>query len=71
LLASLKAELLTTCGLTLQPRISAAYIAEEFRDGDFEAQRVTAGIPEQVLGITVCNIPVGSAGFVKAYLKRK
>ncbi|EJK64395.1 hypothetical protein THAOC_14871, partial [Thalassiosira oceanica] len=86
-LESLKADLQLTCGLELQPRKSAAYINEAFRDDDFEAMRVAAGIPDsllldrdgepvlvhgqQVRGITVCNIPVGSAGFVDAYLTRK
>ncbi|EJK78115.1 hypothetical protein THAOC_00002 [Thalassiosira oceanica] len=62
-------------------------INEAFRDDDFEAMRVAAGIPDsllldrdgepvlvhgqQVRGITVCNIPVGSAGFVETYLTRK
>lgn len=87
MLASLQADLLLTCGLELQPQKSAAYIAEEFRDGDFEALRTAAGIPNSLLldedgepiiahgqpvrGITVCNIPVGSAGFIETYLARK
>ena len=86
-LASLKADLHSTCGLDLQPRKSAAYIAEEFRDADFEARRTEAGIPDSLLldeegepvvadgqqarGITVCNIPVGSRGFVETYLAQK
>ena len=86
-LGSLQADLLSTCGLELQPRKSAAYIAEEFRDDDFEALRTAAGIPDSILldedgepiiahgqpvrGITVCNIPVGSAGFIETYLARK
>ena len=84
---ALKADLQSTCGLEIQPRKSAAYIDEQFRDEDFEARRVAAGIPDSLLldeegepvivdgrsvrGITVCNIPVGSEGFVATYLGRK
>ena len=84
---TLKADLQSTCGLEIQPRKSAAYIDEQFRDEDFEARRVAAGIPDSLLldeegepvivdgrpvrGITVCNIPVGSEGFVATYLGRK
>ena len=42
---TLKADLQSTCGLEIQPRKSAAYIDEQFRDEDFEARRVAESQP--------------------------
>jgi hypothetical protein len=69
---------LTDVGLEFQPEKLAYYIAEEFRTTEWDSLR--GGIPNRLItdahgnvtfGLAVCNVPVGSEAFVKAYLARK
>ena len=73
---------LAEVGLELQPRKSKCYIADEYRDAEWD--RLRGEVPNGVLketngdvilkdglpihGITACNVPVGSAEFTKGYL---
>jgi hypothetical protein len=69
---------LTDAGLEFQPGKSACYISEEFRTtkwdslwGDTQNGSTTDASRNESFGLAVCNVPVGSAAFVKAYLAQK
>jgi hypothetical protein len=71
---------LTDLGLEFQPGKLACYISEEFCDTQLDS--LWGNIPNSnrwitdvhgnvTFGLAVCNVPVGSEAFVKAYLARK
>jgi hypothetical protein len=69
---------LTDIGLQLQPVKSACYIGEEFCNTEWDSLRgdIPNGLITDVhgnvtFGLAVCNVPVGSKAFVKAYLAWK
>jgi hypothetical protein len=69
---------LTDVGLKFQPGKLACYIVEEFCNTEWDSLR--DDIPNGLIadahgnvtfGLAVCDVPVGSEAFVKAYLARK
>ena len=69
---------LALVGLELQPAKSKAYITEHLRDARWDELRgdVSNGTIEDQegnthFGIAACNIPIGTEGFIKAYLYQK
>ena len=77
-LAKQLAEDLALFGLELQPLKSKAYIAEHLQDDCWDELRgdVCNGTIEDDegtthFGISACNIPIGTEGFVKTYLNQK
>ncbi len=66
-------------GLEFQPKKSACNIvAKEFCTAEWDTLRavipngsITDADGNEVFGMAVCNVPVGLAAFVKAYLARK
>ena len=77
-LAKQLAEDLALVGLELQPAKSKAFITEHLRDERWDELPgdVCNGTIEDEEGIThfgisACNIPIGTEGFVKTYLNQK
>ena len=69
---------LALVGLELQSANSKAYITEHLRDARWDELRgnVSNGTIEDQegnthFGIAACNIPIGTEGFIKAYLYQK
>ena len=69
---------LTDVGLEFQPGKLACYIAEEFCNtewdslqGDIPNGLITDAHGNVTFGLTLCNVPIGSKSFIKAYLARK
>jgi hypothetical protein len=69
---------LTDVGLKFQPGKLACYIVEEFCTTEWDSLRgdtpngsFTDAHGNVTFGLAVCNVPVGSKVFIKAYLARK
>ncbi len=69
---------LTDVGLKFQPGKLACYIAEEFCTTEWDSLRgdtpnglITDAHENSTFGLAVCNVPVDSEAFIKAYLAQK
>ena len=69
---------LAKVGLELQPSKSKCYISEENRNEEWD--RLRGDTPNETMvddegithyGLSICNIPMGSKGYVKTYLDKK